>query len=405
MATADIQAMIILPGSRVLVIGTDAGLAWLSIDASPFVWHSAIESENVQDLAILAEDAFAIVTGRDDAHTPTSLTPPYQNVLSIAQIQNNSYVSNPVNAIDWSKTPSSFDPFRIGSCMSQPDNVYCLGMKIRVSRTRVNKGELGAIGGGLGGIGELFVIRSSDSGHSWKECQYGGNLEPGDKDIGKGINFGNPTVKSRMGISVHPTRPDVVAIGYLNVAVSSDAGDSWDNRSYRDPPGAVSDIHEICFDDEIAEVADKRRRLRKSVIHVPSDKGISTIGNWAPRVPGVPQPKWPVTFESLRNTTLPVVMLYAPSNWYNFYGNMSVSDDGGLIASGSQDEADLWCSPGGVWRRKDTGDGCAVSVSCVGTRQLLIHNSQNGSPSSAQWSLWKNSDWGARWNHPDSVVG
>jgi hypothetical protein len=364
MATADIHAIFIDPASRHLFVATNAGLAWFGIGQSPIVWSTGVTSP-VHDLALLADGDFAMIAD----------LPGIDQKLHIANV-GNGFSSTPVpdSAIKWTDTPYSYTPMRVGSCATRPANVYCLGTKV----LKFEEDDGGRLFTSLSDP-KLFVIRSRDNGQTWQECQYGGNL-PAGNDLAIAIDFSDPGPKSNRGISVHPQRPEVVAIGYLSVAVSPNSGDSWDTETYR---GHVNDIHEILFDADA------------DVMHVPSDKGILTFDNWAPWVPGMPGSGAPAPIDSGRNERLPVAMLYAPSSWFGGYGNLAVSEDGSLIASGTQDQADLWCGPLEAWRRADSGDGCAVALSTGGERCIFVHSSQgdNSGPGPANWAVWDGNSW------------
>jgi len=343
MSAADVYSMIILAGSRLLVLGTNSGLAWSSIDSSSFAWQGETDLA-ISDITNLESDKFLFASAAG---------------ISVASINQGSVVTAPVpaNAIQWAKAPTSFSPSRLASCKTQPRHVYCAGTYAGGSTTR-----------------GLFIIRSADNGSSWHECQYGGSFGTLAGDLSVVLNLADPNdiVKSRMGVSVHSTRPAVVAIGYKTAAISVDSGDTWDATIY----GGHDDVHEILFDSQ------------SDVVHIPNDGGLMSISRWENRATAQK--------DTLRNKTLPVVMLYTPENWRTFYGNLSVSDEVGFISAGSQDNANLWCTPGSPWMvgpaGTTSGDGGAVAVGYAGKTAILI-SSLNSNSVPAIWATWENGSW------------
>ena len=314
-----VQSMIILPQQRLLLVASGGGLAWAQIDSLPFSWNT--DGAWVEQLANLEGDSFLFIA--DDAQSVRNAKP----ALHIGQISGGALSANPVPAasIQWVQhaNPQNVAPLRIASCRDQPGNAYCLGML-----------------DDAGGAGLLFVVRTQSGGALWSECSYLTNTP---QDLGALLGFPEsfPGPKSGTSIAVHSSIPDVVAAGYGGGAISWDGGVHW--TSLHDLAGWHDDIHNLLFDGS------------SDSLFIPSDGGVLRRSN-----AGTPTPN-AGNSDSLRNNTLPVVLLYAPNKSRDGrFGNLAVA--AGMIAAGSQDNEDLWADPGAEWRVAGGGDGGSVAI-------------------------------------------
>lgn len=337
---ATVYSMIILPTSRLLVVATGNCVAWLSIDAVSYQWQG-LQFRTVNDIANLSGDKFLITDPNAS-----------ENGLVIAEItqSNIAFTPAPHSSIRWSKKPTKITFLRVASCRTKPQYAYCAG-NYENGSTRF-----------------LFVIRSTDSGLNWEECQY---TTTTNLDLSDAIAAHLSDVKSRLGVAVHPTRPEVVAIGWAAPALSFNSGNSWDKESYSNFAARHADVHEITFDD------------RADVVHIPSDGGLISVLGWKnpPKAKG----------QSLRNRTLPIVLLYAwnASAWS---GNLATSDEVGFIVAGSQDNGNLWCTPGDAWKSFLFGDGGYVALGYAGGHwRALLEQPPNSTATSS--SSWQGAGW------------
>jgi hypothetical protein len=337
--SAGVESMIVLPGQRLLVVATGVGIGWMQIDTQPYTWYTSPRSAPY--LANLPGDDFLFVaTTRGLLNQTASL-----NKGSISGGVTFGSTSIPPGAIRWNKHlgrpthPPVVTPFRIASCNADRKNVYCLG---NIKRSEVER---------------MFVIRSQDGANTWQECSYSTNLAGENLADVLGFEEGQP--KSSYSIAVHPIDPDIVATGYEGGALSTDGGVRW--NALESLQGWHADIHDLLFHLEPLPKGTKgRTRLpRRYSLYIPSDGGIL---RWTGADAHVSYPTPLVTADSTRNRSLPIVMLYSPDGRRDAaFGNLSVA--GELLASGSQDNANLWMdrvSP--AWRRFRSGDGGATTL-------------------------------------------
>jgi hypothetical protein len=333
-------SMIIIPSQRLLVAAAEKGIGWTQIDAFPFVWQT--DPTVVLDLTNLPGTAIVFIKVENTTIIPK---PPS---LNTGQITGATFTSSliPASAIAWKQNANAtaFYPQRIASCKTLPQNVYCLG-----------KAE-------QGGSDNLFVIRSDDGGATWTECQYTTNVPQALDDV---LDFEDSEVKSPSSITVHPTLPQKVAVGYGGAAYSENSGENW--TILNNESGWHSDIHELFFDE--------------GVLWVPGDGGILRFGP-------------PHFVDWRRNATLPIVMLYQPEGGADtlpgaqprdFMGNLAAG--AGLIAAGSQDNSNLWLERSApVWQQFGGGDGGAVAIREVdGQVSLLYSKGFNKEP--VKWAV------------------
>jgi len=335
---AGVYSMIILPGQRLLVVATSLGIGWTQIDSLPFTWQTA--PINATSLANLAGDEFLFVAEDQSNGLQQPLPTLHRGSISGATLNS---ATIPQTAVRWTRLGKSqqfsgFAPKRIGSCKNDPQNAYCLGSIERNGTTH------------------LFVISSQDNGKTWKEGAYATDVAG--QTLNDILDFFNLKVKSDGVIAVHPTRSDIVAIGFKNAALSTDGGKTWTGLSGL--AGAHADIHELVFRDEPLLPPGPAAKRSSFSLFIPSDGGILR------RTP-------PGTGDSRRNRTLPIVMLYGPDNQSSF-GNLDVG--AGLIVAGSQDNANLWCDQKEqVWRNvAGGGDGGGVAVSAQGGQTTVLHS-------------------------------
>ena len=90
------------------------------------------------------------------------------------------------------------------------------------------------------------ILRSADSGKTWKECGYTTG-QPG-QTLNSILDIFNLRPKSDASIAVHPTRSDIVAAGFKDAALSTDGGKTW--TALNNLAGWHPDIHELLFRDE-----------------------------------------------------------------------------------------------------------------------------------------------------------
>jgi len=218
----------------------------------------------------------------------------------------------------------------------------------------------------------MFVIRSQDGANTWQECSYTTNIAGEYLADVLGFDEGQP--KSYYSIAVHPVDPDIVATGYEGGALSTDGGIRW--NALTSLQGWHADIHDLLFHLEPLPRRPKGRPrgARRYSLYIPSDGGIL---RWTGVDSHVSYTAALVTADSTRNRTLPIVMLYSPDGRRGgAFGNMSVVGD--LIASGSQDNANLWMDRANpAWRRFRGGDGGATSLAKPTISPTLILGSDS----------------------------
>jgi hypothetical protein len=372
-----VYSMIIIPKQRLLVVATGTGtsaenlgnLLWTSID-EPFVWDSV--PATASDLANSTYDDFLIV---DQS----------KSLLRRAHIQKLSttaghgaplpFLSHDV-VIKWNIPPVWWTPIRIASCAADPHYVYCIG-ESQLPVPLVDPG--------------LFAIRSTDGGENWEECGYDVLNRPEVLPFAQtfGALEGGP--KTRYSVAVHPKSRNMVALGAKAVLLSNDSGTSWFSI---DSGGVVpkmtpwhDDIHELRFDEE------------NNTLLVPSDGGILSVPNWIEGIPKVPVPAdFPsdivsVSTDDRRNRTLPIVMLLDPTTRKRkLMGNLSV-DPAGNIAAGTQDNGNLWLTPGRFWKPIDYGDGGFVAVSSNWDGTFCVHGQSGGNDLAMNWAKLEGDSW------------
>ena len=341
----DVAAMIVLPGQRLLVAATGGGVAWTGIDDATFAWRSDLQP--VQRLANLEGDAFLYIASDPRPLALASAT------LNTGQISGGAFSGTPVpaGAIQWVRhsNPSNITPIQIATCRDYPGNAYCLGTLDDAT-----------------GSGLLFIIRLQAGSAAWTECSYTTNQAP--VDLGELLDIplapsevGTP--KSDKNITVHPSNPLLVAAGFKGGAFSRDGGATWIALS--DLKGWHSDVHAMLFDEP------------SDSLYIPCDGGIL-------RRPDMSRPDiTPENYDTSWNQTLPVVMLYSPGGLRMQFGNLALG--AGIVAAGSQDNADLWWDPAAPeWRKAGGGDGGVVAIHQDGADTYLVNGETL--PTSTSWS-------------------
>jgi hypothetical protein len=337
-----VSSMIILPLQRLLLVAAGGGLGWTSIDSMPFAWQTDLRG--VEQLANLPNDAFLFVG--DDSKVPLASKP----TLNIGQISGGKFTSVlvPASAIQWvhRSAPTNIEPLQIATCRDHSQNAYCLGTVDDGSET-----------------GLMYILQSQTSGATWSECSYVTNKPD---DLGKVLGFpeSSPGPKSDTSIAVHPTYPLLVAAGYGGGALSQDGGMHWIDLT--DLDGWHDDIHHLYFDGP------------SDSLWIPNDGGIFRLSNASSQAPNSGN------VDTSRNRTLPVVMFYAPNKTpTGAFGNLAVG--AGMLAAGSQDNADLWADPTlAAWQVAGGGDGGAVAIFPRGSDTYLLYGQSSQIP--VRWS-------------------
>jgi hypothetical protein len=209
-----------------------------------------------------------------------------------------------------------------------------------------------------GQSGALFrVFRSQDGGFSWAICGWV-SVSPEDNLVslagGQGLLWNNC-------ISVAPTNPDLVALGWVELFLTLDGGKTW--RQVQEDTHLHPDRHALLFTPSAP--SDHHN------LYVGSDGGVVRI-NMDDYLGLTGQP-----FQSNYNRLLPALQCYSTPEL--FYGTIAASKvQPGLIAAGLQDNGNVHCAVGPAttpWVDIDGGDGGWNAFLADG---VMLHNTANG---------------------------
>lgn len=214
--------------------------------------------------------------------------------------------------------------------------------------------------------GRLFrVLRSHDGGKSWGILT-GQVTSPSEDDLSnvagdQGSAYNNV-------ISVSPTNPGLVMLGWVSIFLTLDGGKSW--RLIEDTH-LHPDIHALRFNPEnVGSIGS---------VFIGSDGGVARINlDDYLNPPGTP-------FQSNYNRQLPTLQCLETRAEERFYGTLGASKTTpGLIATGAQDNGNLHCLLGAsptAWVDLDGGDGAWNAFIAEGA---YLHNTLDGPVAATQ---------------------